>query len=65
MQNTSDLLPSSQSPEGWYSNLSDHVTIDGLSVAKSTEEELIMKVWKIFSGIDIAAWVEYATGGKS
>jgi hypothetical protein len=64
MQNTSDLLPSSQSPEGWYSNLSDHVTIDGLSIAESIEEKLIMKVWKIFSGIDIAAWVEYATGSQ-
>jgi hypothetical protein len=64
MQSTLDLQPSSQSPEGWYNNLSDYVTIDGLSVAESTEEKLSMEVWKIFSGIDIAAWIEYATGSQ-
>jgi hypothetical protein len=64
MQSASDLLPSSQSPEDWYNNLSDYVTIDGLNVAKSIEEELSMEVWKIFSGIDIAAWIKYATGSQ-
>jgi hypothetical protein len=64
MQSTSDLLPSSQSPEDWYNNLSDYTTIDGLRVTESIEEKLIMKVWKIFSGIDIAAWIEYATGSQ-
>jgi hypothetical protein len=64
MQSTPDLLPSSQSPEDWYNDLSGYVTFDDLGVAESIEEKLVMKVWKIFSRIDIAAWVEYATGSQ-